>query len=290
MSPWLLLQRQGDDLSVHLADYYGIPSVWHRVWHAQKTRIYVKAQRPGLDAQEGLAARESRRPAGYPAAARSTHSLPQVRGREPGSAPPAPRSARPPGAGSRAPPPPRPSALAPPGARPRRSRGAAPLRFFSFQPKWRRAARVWAPSPSMSGSCRRSRALTPPAWGPPSGKDLIPQGLRLPALRRLLLRSRAGRPPLAAREAPRQVVRAGADGGARGWRNSSPDPGGTEKAAAPVGAACLRLWSCHPAAGGCGCRSVSNPGRRGAAPRSSGCGPRARGHSWGLAPSRSWQD
>lgn len=75
-----------------------------------------------------------------------------------------------------APPPrsPRPLARAPQAACPRCLRGAAPHRLLSFQPRWRRMARVWAQFRNMSGSCRRSRAPTPPAWDPPFGKTLIP--------------------------------------------------------------------------------------------------------------------
>lgn len=119
----------------------------------------------------------------------------------------------------RSPPPspsPRPLALAPRAARSRRPRGAAPRRLLSFQPRWRRAARVRAQSRSMTGSYRRSKAPTPPAWGPPSGKALIPPGPRIVP---------AGRSSGAGRGGPTGGARGGGRGrsGAEVW-----DPGRAE--------------------------------------------------------------
>lgn len=82
------------------------------------------------------------------------------------------------------------------------------------RPRWRRAARLRALSRSMSGSCRRSRAPTLPAWGPPSGKTLISPGLRLS--------------PPAARQEPRKAsavsrARSGPTGGGLGGGQGAPE-------------------------------------------------------------------
>lgn len=111
---------------------------------------------------------------------------------------------------------PPPPELAPRAARSRRPLGAAPRRLLSFQPRWRRAAKVWAPSRSMSGSCRRSRAPIPPAWGPPSGKALISLGLELP---RSAARQEpgAGRPDRWCARRRAGAVRGGGLGPRPGW-------------------------------------------------------------------------
>lgn len=162
---------------------------------------------------------------------------------------------------------PRPLALAPRAphsrcpraARSRVLRGAAPRRLLSFQPRWRRAVRVRALSRSMSGSCRRSRAPTPPAWGPPSGKAFIPPRTSN-CLRRPVVGSRAGRPDRWCARRRAGAVRGGGLGPRPGW-------GGAEPAAAPVCTARLCRGSCHLAAGGCGYRGASDPGSRCAALR-----------------------
>lgn len=141
--------------------------------------------------------------------------------------PPLPHPPRAPALFLRSPrPPPRPLARAPQAARPRCPRGDAPHRLLSFQPRWRRMAMVWAPSRSMNGSCRRLRAPTPPAWGPPSGKALIPLGPRTAAAGRISGAGRGVRHRPRAERTDRWCARRRAGTFRVGGQRPGPDPGG----------------------------------------------------------------